>query len=107
MRSRGRWSGRRNVGSFRWCLSPSVLSRGVDGFDKGDDPLVKWPALYRHKSRTDTQHQEDEGEGIFEEKRKGGRPKDDGNDDTGCKHGKLLDGHVTDQAEAVATDVLW
>jgi len=63
--------------------------------------------LDRDEGGTNTEDEKDESERILEEKRDGRGIENDGDNNAACEHAKLFDGHVTDQTEAVATDVLW
>lgn len=51
---------------------PDIDGGGVDGADKGNDPLIQGSALNRNKSNSGTKANNNRDEGPFEEGRKGG-----------------------------------
>lgn len=63
--------------------------------------------MNRNKGNAYTKTNGNGGQRIFEEEGKRTAIKNNSNDDEGSQESKLLDSHVTNQAEAVATDVLW
>jgi len=63
--------------------------------------------LNRNEGETDTKHESNGGDGIAKEERKGRIVYENGDDDESGNIGKLLDGHVADETEAVVGDVLW
>lgn len=62
--------------------------------------------MYRDESHTNTEKEKRKNDGVLKKEGQGKTIKDDRQKNTDTERSKLFECHVTNQSEAVATDVL-
>lgn len=82
------------------------MSGRVDGFDEGDEPLVHGTTFDGNKGNAGAETDGDGGQRIFEKEGQGKLIDEETQDDASGEPDELLEGHVADEAELVAGDVL-
>jgi hypothetical protein len=87
-------------------FGPVEKGGGIDGAEESGDPLLKRAILDGEEGEGGAGKGKKGNEGPFEEGRKRGGVKEEGDAGATSELEKLLEGHIANQAELIGTDVL-